>query len=204
MKVPAKRHRRVTVANLLSLVALTLVGCAGTVDGGDVRPDGSDPPGVHASDSMSPPQDVTVPQLPVAAQTHSEAAVQATVEFWWEALHHLRSTGDPEPLFRIYDADCELCLQQALAWSDLYAGGGSASVSPPEVHVASTIYDQDLWTAGVDIGVSESPIQIFDADGQPIPELAVDGSPDEAWMASLIFDDEASLWRVEEMTLVER
>ena len=203
MKVSVRCHRRVTAAALLSVAGLMLVGCAGTVDRGAVRSDGSNAPEAHASVSTSPPQDVTVPELPAAALVHSEAAVEATVEFWWEALHYLRSTGDPEPLFRLYDADCELCLQQALAWSDLYEDGGWAAVSPPELSIDSTIYDQGRATAGVDIGVSESPIQIFDAEGQPIPALAVEGSHDEPWMVSLIFDDEASLWRVEEMRIAE-
>lgn len=178
-------------------------GCAGTVDRGPAPSDRPSPSAADASVATSSPQDVTVPELPAAARVHSETGVEATVEFWWDALHYLRSTGDPEPLFKVYDADCELCLQQALAWYELYEDGGWAAVSPPELSLASTLYEQGRATADVDIAVSESPIQIFDVDGQPIPELTVEGSSDEPWKASLIFDDEASLWRVEEMTVAE-
>ena len=225
MAVSANRPVRLTAVAALSAVALLMTGCSGEAGGEDptsaateaaTSPSSSETTGgVSGSPSASPSasatgsyepatsegpaKNVPVPEMPEAVKEPTEEGVQATVEYWWESLFYLRQTGEIAPFERVSDEDCSLCEDQIVRWSDIYQQGGWSVTGLAEVEVNFTKLDPDSAGATTSFLVSEAPGELFRPGGERVEDASGEGTDDQPWAASMIFDDEQGNWKVESL-----
>lgn len=81
---------------------------AGGVDSDDASPDDPEPTPIPAS-SDGPAQNWPPPDTPEEIYQPTEEGAEALLQYWFDARHYARITGDTEPLKEVSHEDCALC-----------------------------------------------------------------------------------------------
>lgn len=145
--------------------------------------------------SEGPAQNVPVPELPAAAQEQTQEGLEAALEYWWEAEHYLKLTGDPSPLKEASTTDCELCQELVESWPEIYAADGWADVETTRVEILFSSLDNNDFGGRAVLSVSESPGEVYRPDGSRVESASGDGSSDAGWGTGARYED--GHWRVE-------
>ncbi len=81
---------------------------AGGVDSDDASPDDPEPTPIPAS-SDGPAQNWPPPDPPEEIYQPTEEGAEALLQYWFDARHYARITGDTEPLKEVSHEDCAMC-----------------------------------------------------------------------------------------------
>ncbi|MEO9246271.1 DUF6318 family protein [Citricoccus nitrophenolicus] len=144
--------------------------------------------------SEGPARNVPVPEMPDAVKEPTEEGAEAAVEYWWEATHYLRSTGNADPLKSVSADECGLCVNLVTRWTEIYELGGWAESEPASVSVQFVKIDNAGTGSSGAMIVSEAASQIYQPDGSP--GGSGDGSDDRSWVFSAEYDDEETGWQI--------
>lgn len=206
MKGPVCRPVRMVGVVCLTALGLFLAGCTGGgVSNGENGASASESQlsaeskGYEPATESFPAQNVPVPRMPLAARLPTEDGMDAALVYWWETLFYLRQTGDFKPMEELYDTNCGICLSQMIQWGEIYSQGGWAVTGPAEVQIEVSTLEGNGRRGSIRFLVSEAPAELYGPDGERYEKFSDDGSTGRPWVASLVFDDEARNWQVEEI-----
>jgi hypothetical protein len=98
-------------------------------DSGDDAPDEPDPTPVPAS-SEGPAQNWPAPEPPEEIYAPTEEGAEALLQYFYEARHHARVTGDTGPLESVSSRECNLCMAEISVVEDLFENEGWYASDP--------------------------------------------------------------------------
>ncbi|WP_225973147.1 DUF6318 family protein [Nesterenkonia natronophila] len=104
---------------------------------GDGAAEASDPTPVPAS-SEGPAQDWPAPEPPEEIYAPTEEGAEALLQYWFDARHYARITGETAPLEEVSHEDCEMCRAELELVRDVFANDGwyvSDSDVVKDIHV---------------------------------------------------------------------
>lgn len=216
-------NRLTTPLALCAAAALLLTGCTG--GGGEESPSpttsqssSSSPSGTESagggSDSESPTESATpepatstspaknipAPEMPEAMKNNDQAGLEAALEYWFVAAHHLKITGDPTPLQSVSLVSCDYCSHLADNWPQVYEDGGWAVNDLPKVDIGvSNIDDGGHGTYLFDL--TEYPTSVHLPDGTLHEGASADETITTPWSGSASYSDESKQWHVESLSV---
>lgn len=115
---------------------------------GDELDEDETPEPVPAS-SEGPAENWPEPEIPDEIYEPTEEGAEALIQYWFDARHHARITGDVEVLEYVSLAECELCAAEIEAIAEVYPEGWFFEEAPDEVHDAYTRLEADNLASGL-------------------------------------------------------
>ncbi len=141
------------------------------------------------------------PTFPNAARENSPKGAQATVEYFWKSIDHVRQTGHAQPAASVSHYVCDMCTEVIFRWQQLYDAGawaildGETQVEIVETQSYVEEDTQEEWTAVI-FNVTE-PASEFYLDGEHIEEESLDETTLDGWWAELSYDETEERWQIE-------
>ena len=162
-----------------------------------VSPTGSATP--EPATSTSPAKNIPAPEMPDAMKKNDQAGLEAALEYWYEAFHYLKLTGDAEPLMAVSTDDCGFCTELMSDWTAVYEAGGWAVVDRNKITVDLASMD------GAKRGTylyrdHQAPVHIYQPDGTKAERASSDNRDVVYWSASASFDDASNHWSVDSLS----
>ncbi|TLP74296.1 DUF6318 family protein [Nesterenkonia sphaerica] len=99
------------------------------------EPEESEEPEPIPASSEGPAQNWPAPEPPEEIYEPTEEGAEALLQYWFDARHYARITGDTQPLEDVSHEDCEMCrlegelVQEVFANNGWYTGDGDAVTS---------------------------------------------------------------------------
>ncbi|GAA4830591.1 hypothetical protein GCM10023354_06990 [Garicola koreensis] len=130
--------------------------------------------------SEGPAQNWPEPEIPEAIYEPTEEGAEALIQYWFDARHHARITGDVEVLEYVSLPDCELCAVQVERLQEVYPQGWYVEEVPSTVEeeyvrqegeaIVSGLFAldesefQSYWEGELQSGRSREQLDIFGLD----------------------------------------
>lgn len=197
---------------LVSLTALTLTAVlAGCSNDDEADLDTTETPDVETeyipASADGPAQNVPEPKLPAVATENTEEGAEATLEYFWEGIDHVRLTGEAGAITQISQDSCDFCTDLATGWEEIYEEGSWADLDGGvEIEIQETQLDSadginSDWTS-VSFVMTE-PAADFYEQGDLLKDESYDTASTAEWWAELSYDGTAQKWSVEWIGLEE-
>lgn len=148
--------------------------------------------------SEGPAQNVPVPEMPAAAQEQTQEGLEAALEYWWEADHYLKSTGDAGPIRSVSMGDCVVCSDLIDNWPAAYEDGVWAMVEPADVDISVANLESDNYGTLLFTAAERKSI-VYAPDGSVMEDASTESSSASPWSASARFSDDQGHWQIEEL-----
>lgn len=128
-------------------------------DDASVDEEEQDPEPVPAS-SEGPAENWPEPEPPDEIYEPTEEGAEALIQYWFDARHYARITGDLEPLEYVSAEDCELCDEEIAVVEEIFENEGWFMGEPNEVLDSYARLESDTHATGV-FGVREADFEAF-------------------------------------------
>ncbi|NDK31473.1 DUF6318 family protein [Nesterenkonia haasae] len=168
---------------------------AGGVDSDDASPDDPEPTPIPAS-SDGPAQNWPPPDTPEEIYQPTEEGAEALLQYFYEARHYARVTGDTGPLEAVSTSDCDLCGAEVDVVQELFENEGWYVSEPDEVgHSYLRLESEDLATGLY--ALHEEDFETYLA-GELLGETIADTV--DAFGFAMLYEDD--LWRMIEINYI--
>lgn len=121
----------------------------GGTDPADVSEDETEDAEPVPASSEGPAENWPEPEIPEEIYEPTEEGAEALIQYWFDARHHARITGDVDVLEHVSLPECELCNAEIGAITDLYPDGWYLDGRPDEVVDVYTRAESDKITSGL-------------------------------------------------------
>lgn len=144
--------------------------------------------------SEGPAQNWPEPEVPEEIYEPTEEGAEALIQYWFDARHHARVTGEVEVLEQVSMDECELCRAEIEAIEEVYPAGWFLEESSDEIEESYVRKEADSIVSGL----FELQMQDFETfvDGEPYSET--EGNRDAVFGLDFRFVD--GLWQAFEFT----
>lgn len=99
--------------------------------------------------SDGPAENWPEPEIPDEIYEPSEEGAEALIQYWFDARHHARITGDVEVLEYVSLDECELCAAELQAIVEVYPDGWFLDDRPDEVRDSYVQLEEDDIASGL-------------------------------------------------------
>lgn len=144
--------------------------------------------------SEGPAENWPEPEIPDEIYEPTEEGAEALIQYWFDARHHARITGDVEVLEYVSLGDCELCSVQLDRLEELYPRGWFVESEPSRVVEQYVREEAEGSVSGI-FALEEADFQSY-WEG----ELHSDRSRDQLEVFGLDFRYEDERWRAFDFT----
>lgn len=151
--------------------------------------DASHTPDPVPASSEGPAENWPEPEIPDEIYEPTEEGAEALIQYWFDARHHARITGDVEVLEYVSLEECELCAVQLDRLGDLYPRGWFVESEPSTV-VEQYVREEAEGTVSGIFALEEAEFQSY-WDG----ELHGDRSRDQLDVFGLDFRYADGRWQ---------
>ncbi|NLS09691.1 hypothetical protein HGQ17_06665 [Nesterenkonia sp. MY13] len=110
--------------------------------------------------SDGPAENWPKPEVPEEIYEPTEEGAEALIQYWFDARHYARITGDLEPLEYVSAEDCDVCDYGIAAIAEVYENNGWY-VSEPEIILDSYVQLESETNATGIFGMQEPMFQTY-------------------------------------------
>lgn len=151
-----------------------------------------EPTPVPAS-SEGPAQNWPAPEPPEEIFTPTEEGAEALLQYWFDARHYARITGDTKPLEEVSHEDCELCRAELELVNEVFANSGWYVGDEDSILNSYMRMESEALATGL-FSLKESEFESY-VDGNAYGSTQSDGS--YAHEVYAVFDD--NIWTVSQI-----
>ena len=167
----------------------------GEKDAGDGEKDAEEEPEPVPASSDGPAENWPEPEVPEEIYEETEEGVEAALEYWFEARHYMRITGETDAFTAVSAGDCEVCDLQIERVEQIYEDGWF--VQEPDVVADSFVRIESEWYA---TGIFTLNQGAFEAYWESELVGARPARSEDGYSAVFVFEDDR--WQISYVSLV--